>query len=43
MAQLAGLIVSEDDAFKKHFGRLLRAGAIPISVLEERGIRDGAP
>ena len=43
MAQLAGLIVSEDDAFKKHFGRLLRAGAIPISVLDERGIRDGAP
>jgi pilus assembly protein CpaE len=43
MAQLAGLIVSEDDAFKKHFGRLLRAGAIPVSVLDERGIRDGAP
>ena len=32
MAQLVGLIVSEDDAFKKHFGRLLRAGAIPVSV-----------
>ena len=34
MAQLAGLIVSEDDAFKKHFGRLLRAGAIPVSVVD---------
>ena len=33
MAQLVGLIVSEDDAFKKHFGRLLRASAIPISVI----------
>lgn len=36
MAQLVGLIVSEDDAFKKHVGRLLRAGAIPVSVLDDR-------
>src|SRR5947207_2741731 len=36
MAQLVGLVVSEDDAFKKHFGRLLRAGAIPVSVLDDR-------
>ena len=36
MAQLVGLIVSQDDAFKKHFGRLLRAGAIPVRVIEER-------
>src|SRR5439155_8549667 len=43
MAQLVGLIVSEDDAFKKHFGRLLRAGAIPVSVLEDRTGRDGSP
>ena len=43
MAQLVGLIVSEDDAFKKHFGRLLRAGAIPVSVIEERMGRDGVP
>jgi pilus assembly protein CpaE len=41
MAQLVGLIVTEDDAFKKHFGRLLRAGAIPVSVLEDRVGRDG--
>jgi len=40
MAQLVGLIVSEDDTFRKHFGRLLRAGSIPVSVLE--GARDGA-
>jgi pilus assembly protein CpaE len=34
--------VSEDEAFKKHFGRLLRAGAIPVSVLDERASRDAA-
>ncbi|HMB81402.1 MAG TPA: hypothetical protein VKI43_15090, partial [Vicinamibacterales bacterium] len=43
MAQLVGLIVSEDEAFKKHFGRLLRAGAIPVSVLDERAGRDATP
>ena len=43
MAQLVGLIVSEDDAFKKHFGRLLRAGAIPVSVIDERAARDTTP
>ena len=42
MAQLVGLIVSEDEAFRKHFGRLLRAGAIPVSVIEDRGGRESA-
>jgi pilus assembly protein CpaE len=42
MAQLVGLIVSDDDAFKKHVGRLLRAGAIPISLLDDRAGREGA-
>jgi pilus assembly protein CpaE len=42
MAQLAGIIVSSDDAFKTHLGRLLRASAIPVSVLDERSARDGA-
>jgi pilus assembly protein CpaE len=42
MAQLVGLIVSEDDAFTKHFGRLLRAGAIPVSIIEDRA-RDTTP
>ena len=37
MAQLVGLIVSEDDAFKKQFGRLLRSCAIPVSVVEGAG------
>jgi pilus assembly protein CpaE len=43
MAQLVGLIVSEDDAFTKQFGRLLRTCAIPVSVLEDRAGREGTP
>src|SRR5262249_29629842 len=43
MAQLAGLLVSQDDAFKKQIGRLLRACAIPVAVIEDRGGREGAP
>jgi pilus assembly protein CpaE len=42
MAQLVGLIVSDDDTFKKQVGRLLRAGAIPVSVIDDRAARDGA-
>lgn len=42
MAQLVALVVSEDDAFVKHMGRLLRAGAIPVSVLDDRPTHDGA-
>jgi pilus assembly protein CpaE len=33
MAQLVGHVVSADDVFKKQVGRLLRSGAIPVSVL----------
>ena len=43
MAQLVGLIVSEDETFKKHMGRLLRAGAIPVSVMDDRAARDATP
>jgi pilus assembly protein CpaE len=43
MAQLVGLIVSEDDDFKKQTGRLLRSGSIPVSVIDERLARDGSP
>jgi len=42
MAQLVGLISSDDDAFKKQIGRQLRAGAIPVSVIDDRAARDGA-
>jgi pilus assembly protein CpaE len=41
MAQLVGLIVTENEAFKKHVGRMLRSGPIPASVTEERVARDG--
>src|SRR5580704_885004 len=40
MAQLVGLIVSDDEAFKKHVGRLLRAGSVPVSVVDERAQRE---
>jgi len=42
MAQLVGLIVSSDEAFTKQMGRMLRAGAIPVSVIDERLARDNA-
>jgi pilus assembly protein CpaE len=42
MAQLVGLIVSEDEAFRKQVGQLLRSGTIPVSVLSDRQARDGA-
>ena len=41
MAQLVGLIVSEDESFKKPLGRLLRAGTVPVSVLDDGAARDG--
>ncbi len=41
MAQLVGLIVSQDDAFRKQIGHQLRSGAMPISVMDDRTARDG--
>jgi pilus assembly protein CpaE len=40
MPQLVALLVSEDDAFRQHMGRMLRSGAIPVSVIDERVARD---
>ena len=40
MAQLVALIVSEDDGFTNHIGRLLRSGAIPVSVIDDRVARE---
>ena len=42
MAQLVGLIVSHDEGFTKQLGRLLRSGAIPISLIDERVTKDVA-
>src|SRR5436190_17234818 len=41
MAQLVGLIVSEEEGFRKHFSRALRSGPVPVSVLDDRVQRDG--
>jgi pilus assembly protein CpaE len=43
MAQLIGQIISNDDGFKKHIERMLRSGAIPVSLLDDRLARDGTP
>lgn len=42
MAQLAGFIVSHDDAFKTQIGRLLRSCAIPVSIIDDRHAREDA-
>jgi pilus assembly protein CpaE len=42
MAQLVGLIVSADEAFVTQVGRLLRSGAIPVSIIDDRHARDNA-
>ena len=43
MAQLQGLIVSDDEGFRKQIERLLRSAPVPISVSAERAQRDGVP
>ena len=41
MPQLVGRIVTEDEEFKKHIARMLRSGAIPVGVIDDRVSRDG--
>jgi pilus assembly protein CpaE len=36
MAQLAALVVSQDEEFRRQLGALLRAGGVPIGLLEDR-------
>ena len=36
MAQLSTLIVTEDGEFRQQVGRLLRAGSVPIGILEDQ-------
>jgi pilus assembly protein CpaE len=43
MAQLQGLIVSDDETFRKQIERLLRSGPVPVSVVDERNQRDAVP
>ena len=43
MAQIVSFFVTEDEEFKKHIGRLLRSGAIPVSVLDAAARRAWRP
>src|SRR3982750_4577356 len=40
MARLSGLILTEDATFKTRLGAVLRAGPVPVTVVEERSPRD---
>jgi pilus assembly protein CpaE len=42
MAQLAASIITADEDFKRQVSRMLRAGGVPVGVVEGRGI-DAAP
>ena len=43
MAQLAASIISYDEEFKRQVSRLLRAGGVPVAIVEGRAGADGAP
>jgi pilus assembly protein CpaE len=42
MAQLVGLIVSDDEGFRKQIASQLRSAAVPVSVVDDRAPRDGS-
>lgn len=42
MAQLAASVVSHDEEFKRQVSQLLRAGGVPISIIEGRADSSGA-
>ena len=43
MAQLVGLIVTGDEEFRKHMGRLIRSSPIPVSVIDDRARETSTP
>jgi len=43
MAQLAASIISADEEFKRQVSRLLRAGGVPVGIMEARAVEGGAP
>ena len=43
MAQLAASIISYDEEFKRQVSRLLRAGGVPVAIVEGRAGAEGAP
>ena len=36
MAQLAALVVTQDDEFKRQISQVLRSGGVPVGLLEDR-------
>jgi pilus assembly protein CpaE len=42
MAQLISQVISQDPDFRQQVGRLLRSGSVPVSVIDDRAVRDGA-
>jgi pilus assembly protein CpaE len=42
MAQLAGLVISEDEGFRKQVAQQLRSGSVPMIVMDDRAPREGA-
>ena len=42
MAQLAASIVSHDEEFKRNLSALLRAGGVPVGIVDARAIGEGA-
>ena len=36
MAQLAALVVTSDDEFRRQIGQVLRSGGVPVGLLEDR-------
>src|SRR5581483_11416519 len=40
MAHIVALVASHEESFVKHIGRMLRSGAIPVSLVDERVARD---
>ena len=36
MAQLAALLVSSDEDFRRDFGRLVRSATVPIGIVDDR-------
>src|SRR5687768_16116682 len=42
MAQIAASIISHDEEFKRQVSRLLRAGGVPVGIIEGRAAADGA-
>lgn len=44
MAQLAALVVTQDDDFRRQIGQVLRSGGVPVALLEDRrAAADQAP